>query len=625
MSISEKIDLKTKDIVLENINKIAKLFPNCLTETVNSEGKLQLAIDFDKLRQELSSCVVEGDQERYVFSWPDKRKAVLLANAPTTKTLRPVRNESVDFDTTKNLYIEGDNLDVLKCLREAYLGKVKMIYIDPPYNTGSDFVYEDDFFDNIDDYLKKSNQIDAKGNRLKANMETNGRFHTDWLNMIYPRLKVARDFLTDDGVIFISIDDHEVDNLRKVCNEIFGEKNYIATLIWQRAYSPKNDAKFVSSSHDYVVAYSKNIDSFKIGRLPRTEEANARYSNPDNDPRGVWKSTDLSVKTYNPQTDYQITTPSGRIVSPPSGGCWRLSREAFEERLKDNRIWFGTDGSAVPSIKRFLSELKFEGMAPTSLLFYKDVGHSQEGVKDLVEVLGNKGAFDGPKPLRLIQHLMILANLNDDSIVMDFYSGSATTAHAVLKSNAENGYQRRFIAVQIPADFPDNRNPLGLENLAKVGLERIRKYAAHLHERPTLGNAQDLGYRLFKLDESNMVPVHYRPEEVTQGDLFSQADNVKADRTSEDLLFQVMLALGATLDCPIERKLISGKEVFNVDDGYILACFERNVTNTVVEAMAKEEPRFVVMRDASFSSDSVADNFEQIFKTYAPNTVCKVI
>lgn len=417
----DKLRMQTLDGVQDNIDKIAALFPNCITERKDAEGKVSLAIDFDKLRQELSSEIVEGREERYQFTWPDKKKAILLANSPINATLRPCREESVDFDNTQNLYIEGDNLDVLKCLKETYLGKVKMIYIDPPYNTGNDFVYEDDFAKSTSEYLANSGQYDEQGNRLVTNSESNGRFHTDWLNMIYPRLKVARDLLTEDGVIFISIDDNEVENLRKVCDELFGEDNFVAQLVWERAFAPKNDARFISNSHDYIVMYSKQIESFKIGRLPRTVEADARYSNPDNDPRGVWQSDNLTVKTYSASCDYPITTPSGRVVEPPAGRCWRLSLKAFNERLQDNRIWFGSDGNGVPRIKRFLNELKFDGMAPTSILFYKEVGHSQEGAQEVIKLFNDKGVFDGPKPVRLLQRLITLANLENNSIVMDFF------------------------------------------------------------------------------------------------------------------------------------------------------------------------------------------------------------
>ena len=587
---------------------------------------MKRSIDFDKLRQLLSSDIVEGNEERYQFTWPDKRKAILAANAPINATLRPCPEESVDFDTTQNLYIEGDNLDVLKCLKETYLHKVKMIYIDPPYNTGNDFVYEDDFAESAAEYLVNSGQFDEQGNRLVTNTESNGRFHTDWLNMIYPRLKVARDLLTEDGVIFISIDDHEVENLRKVCDEVFGECNFIATLVWERAFSPKNDAKYISNSHDYVLMYAKSAANFVIGRLERTAEANARYSNPDNDPRGVWMSSDISVKTYNASCDYPIITPSGKVVEPPAGRCWSLSKNAFFERLQDNRIWFGPNGDNTPRMKRFLSELKFEGMAPTSILFYKDVGHSQEGAQEVVSLFGDKGVFDGPKPVRLLERLITLANLKEDSIVLDFFSGSATTAHAVMKKNAEKAKNSRFIMVQLPEEVSDKKKDQGYKNICEIGKERIRRAGAKIkEENPEKAQNLDTGFRVLKLDSSNMKDVFYSPKETSQLELFRYVDNVKDDRTSEDLLFQVMLELGATLDSKIEESEVDGKTIFNVADGYLVSCFDQKVTDEVVTAIAKMQPTYAVLRDTSLANDATATNFEQIFKTYAPNTTTKIL
>lgn len=495
----EKMKMKSADIVSENMAYIAQRWPECLTEAKDENGKLRQVIDFDRLRQMLSADATGEGQERYQFTWPDKRHAIRLANTPTTDTLRPVREDetvptgkdskgekycssgSVDFDNTQNLYIEGDNLEVLKLLRESYLGKVKMIYIDPPYNTGGDFVYKDNFIKRNSDYAEISGAYDEEGNQIveefEKNTDNNGRFHTDWLNMIYPRLKVARDLLTEDGVIFISIDDNEQKNLKNVCDEVFGGKNFVAQLIWERAFAPKNDAKFISNSHDYILMFAKNIDSFTIGRLERTAEANARYSNPDNDPRGVWQSDNLTVKTYSVSGDYPITTPSGRVVEPPAGRCWSLSQNAFRERLQDNRIWFGANGDGVPRIKRFLSELKFDGMAPTSILFYKDVGHSQEGAQELIKLFENKGVFDGPKPIRLLRRLITLANLKDDSIVLDFFSGSATTAHAVMLNNADKKKRCKFICVQLPEDTPEQSpaRKAGFTYISEIAKERIRR------------------------------------------------------------------------------------------------------------------------------------------------------
>ena len=618
--------MQTADGVQDNISRIAELFPECITEVNDQMGGVKRSIDFDKLRQLLSSDIVEGNEERYQFTWPDKRKAILAANAPINATLRPCPEESVDFDTTQNLYIEGDNLDVLKCLKETYLHKVKMIYIDPPYNTGNDFVYEDDFAESAAEYLANSGQFDEQGNRLVTNTESNGRFHTDWLNMIYPRLKVARDLLTEDGVIFISIDDNEVENLKKVCDEVFGESNFVAQLVWERAFAPKNDAKYVSNSHDYILMFSKNLDNFVIGRLPRTEEADARYSNPDNDPRGVWQSDNLTVKTYSPSGDYPITCPSGRVVEPPAGRCWSLSAKTFAERLEDNRIWFGADGNGVPRIKRFLSELKFDGMAPTSLLFYKDVGHSQEGSQEVIKLFGNKGVFDGPKPVRLLERLITLANLKEDSIVLDFFSGSATTAHAVMKKNAEKEKHCRFIMVQLPEEVSDKKKDQGYKNICEIGKERIRRAGAKIKaDSPLTTQHLDTGFRVLKLDSSNMKDVFYSPKETSQLELFRYVYNVKDDRTSEDLLFQVMLELGATLDSKIEENVVDGKTIFNVGDGYLVACFDQKVTDEVVTSIAKMQPTYAVLRDTSLADDATATNFEQIFKTYAPNTTTKIL
>ena len=623
----DKLRMQSSNGVEDNITKIAQLFPDCVTETVDERsGQPKHLIDFENLKQNLSDSVMSERAERYQFTWPDKSKAILLANSPINATLRPCREDSVDFDNTQNLYIEGDNLDVLKCLKETYLHKVKMIYIDPPYNTGNDFVYEDDFAQSSEEYLANSGQFDEQGNRMFTNAESNGRFHTDWLNMIYPRLKVARDLLTDDGVIFISIDDNEVENLRKVCDEVFGEQNFIATLIWERAFAPKNDAKFISSSHDYIVMCAKRIENFKIGRLERTQEANARYSNPDNDPRGVWTSGDMLVKTYNKSCDYPITTPSGKIVNPAPGRCWRFSEESFLEKVKDNRIWFGPESNGVPRVKRFLSELKFEGMAPTSILFHKEVGHSQEGSKEVTALFGDKGVFDGPKPIRLLQRLLTLANLDDNSIILDFFSGSASTAHAVMKMNAEKQKHCPFIMVQLPEHISEKKKEQGYETVCEIGKERIRRAGKKIKEESPL-TTQDLdtGFRVLKLDSTNMQDIYYSPKDISQADLFSQVDNVKPDRTGEDLLFQVMLELGATLDSKIETTTVAGKTIYNVAEGYLVACFDPDVTDDVVKSIAQMQPAYAVLRDTSMKDDSTATNFEQIFKTYSPDTVTRIL
>ena len=641
----DKLRMQTANKADENFRKLAAMFPNAVTEAINENGEVVRAIDKDVLLQEIACTVVDGNEERYQFTWPDKKKSVLLANAPINKTLRPVREDetvptgadsdgkpycstgSVDFDTTENLYIEGDNLEVLKLLQETYLGKIKMIYIDPPYNTGNDFVYEDDFAQSTDEYLANSGQYDEDGNRMAQNTESNGRFHTDWLNMIYPRLKLAKDLLTDDGVIFISIDDNEQENLKKCCDEVFGGQNFVAQLVWERAYAPKNDARFISNSHDYVLMYARNLDGFVIGRLPRTEEANARYQNPDNDPRGVWKPSDLSVKTYNAACDYPITTPSGRVIEPPAGRCWSLSKNAFLERLQDNRIYFGADGNSVPCMKRFLTELKYDGMAPTSIMFYKDVGHSQEGAKEVTKLL-NAGVFDGPKPVRLLTRLLTLANLKDDSLVLDFFSGSATTAHAIMQMNADKGSHIKYVMVQLPevCDGKGTAYKAGYKTICEIGKERIRRAGRKIKEdSPLTTQDLDTGFRVLKCDTSNMKEVYYNPAEY-EVSLFSRLeDNIKEDRTPEDLLFQVMLDLGVLLSGKIEETTIAGKKVFNVEDNYLIACFDSNVTEETIKAIAKQKPYYFVMRDSSMASDSVATNFDQIFATYSPDTVRKVL
>jgi adenine-specific DNA-methyltransferase len=627
MNNTEKLAMHTPSLSDENFNALAALFPNAVTETMNENGSVVRAIDKDVLAQEINAHVVEGRDERYQFTWPDKRKSILLSNAPIAAALRPYREESVDFDTTENLYIEGDNLDVLKLLRETYLNRVKMIYIDPPYNTGKDFVYEDDFAEEAGGFLSRDGQYDDQGNRLTPNLDSNGRFHTDWLNMIYPRLRVARDLLTDDGVIFISIDDNEQENLKKVCNEIFGQQNFIAQLIWERAYSPKNDAKYISNSHDYVLMYAKNINNFVIGRLERTEEANARYNNPDKDPRGDWKPGDMSVKTYNAAYDYPITLPSGKVVEPPTGRCWRFPKNAFEEAVKDNRIWFGASGDSVPQVKRFLTELKYDGMAPTSIMFYKDVGHSQEGAKEVTALL-EAGAFDGPKPVRLLRRLLTLANLEKDSIVLDFFSGSATTAHAVMQMNAEDNGKRKFVLVQIPelCAKDSEAEKSGFKNICEIGKERIRRAGKKITtDSPLTIGSIDVGFRVLKLDSSNMKDVYYTPEEFLtmaqkQQSLFGFMDNIEEDRSDEDLLFQVMLDLGI----PLSAKITQNSDVFSIDDNYLIACFKQ-VDTALITEIAQKKPYYAVFRDSSFTNDSAMVNFEQVFATYSPNTIRRVL
>ena len=634
----ETLKMHSLDGVQRNIELIGKLFPNAITE-VKRDGKVEHAIDFDVLRQELSDSIVEGREERYQFTWPDKKKAMLAANAPITATLRPVVADSVGKDGTpggfdsENLYIEGDNLEVLKLLQETYLGKVKMIYIDPPYNTGNDFVYEDDFAQRTEDYMGNSGQYDEEGNRMVTNTESNGRFHTDWLNMIYPRLKLAKDLLAEDGVIFISIDDGEAANLLKVCNDIFGESNFVADLIWQKKFSRSNDATYFSTMHDHILCYCKsnimqNENGWRIGLLPRDGEIPNGYANPDNDPRGVWTSVILSAKSGSDSLLYEIRTPSGRKVFPPSGRYWSCSKDTFEKWKADGRIWFGSNGDGTPRKKTFLSEVQ-QGLRPNTILFQDSVGNNQEAKQETKALFNGCGVFDGPKPVRLLNVLLKIANTKDDSIILDFFSGSATTAHAVMKLNAEDGGHRKFIMVQLPekTDEKSEAYKAGYKNICEIGKERIRRAGRKIKEDAGLTALADLdiGFRCLRLDESNMKPVYYTPDEVGQQDLFSLVDNVKEDRTPEDLLFQVMLDLGVLLSSPIEVKEIAGKKVFNVADGFLLACFDHDVTEETVKAIAQMKPYYAVFRDSSMANDSVATNFDQIFETYSPETVRKVL
>lgn len=637
----EKLSHTTENILDENVEKLAELFPEVVTEVRESDGSLRHTIDVEALKARVGD-VAEGQRERYQFTWPGKRDAKQEAYRPIDKCLRPCPEESVNWDTTENLYIEGDNLDALKLLRNTYAGKIKMIYIDPPYNTGHDFIYDDNFVMDDMDYKASNAAFDESGNLLdvafRENKETNGKYHSDWCSMMYPRLLLARDLLAGDGVMFMSIDDYEQENLRKLCDEIFGSSNFIAQLIWERAFSPKNDAKYVSNSHDYVLMYARSTGDFKIGRLPRTAEANSRYSNPDNDPRGVWMSDNMTVKTYSAATDYPITTPSGRIVEPPAGRCWSLSKNAFFERLHDNRIWFGPNGDGVPRIKRFLSELKFDGMAPTSILFYKEVGHSQEGAKELVSLFDGKGYFDGPKPVRLLERLIRLANLDDDSIVLDFFSGSATTAHALMEMNIELGKRAQFILVQLPEATDESREAFkdGYHTICEIGKERIRRAGKKIADDVERSNQQlklgeelkkvpDIGFRVLKIDSSNFEDVSVEPGDYTQQTLAGMVDNLKPGRTAEDILFQVMPQFQIPLSASIERQNVNGSTVFSVDGGRLVACFDQNVATETIIEMAKMEPDYAVMRDASFTGDDAVSNFGELFKTYSPATITRVV
>ena len=677
----DKLKMHSLDGVARNIEVIGQLFPNALTEVIRG-GKVERAIDFDVLRQELSGWIVEGREERYQFTWPDKKKAMLAANAPITATLRPVVADSVGKDGTpggfdsENLYIEGDNLEVLKLLQETYLGKVKMIYIDPPYNTGNDFVYEDDFAQSTGEYMANSGQYDEEGNRMVTNTESNGRFHTDWLNMIYPRLKLAKDLLTNDGVIFISIDDNECANLLKICEDIFGKDCFVGDISWQRTYSTRNDSKGVVCEVEHLIAYSKQ-NSWSPNPLPRTTEMDSKYNNPDNDEK-PWTSDNPcapGAATHQGMV-YAIQHPfTGEMIYPSNSTCWRYQQDMMLDimqgwcpyELKDlhdeekraavcgiapDQVRKGVKGIVLSlSLEEsaFLAQKVYDkgpwpkfyftkggkggirrktyldavgGKLPTNFWPYAEVGHTDEAKKEVKGLFDGTAPFDTPKPVRLLERMLTIAT-DIDSLAMDFFSGSATTAHAVMRMNASDGGHRNFILVQLPekSDSPQYKT------LCEIGKERIRRAGRKIKEEAGLTAPADLdiGFRCLRLDESNMQQVYYTPDAVSQQNLFDQVDNVKPDRTPEDLLFQVMLDLGVLLSSPIEVNKIAGKKVFNVAEGYLLACFDHEVTGETVKAIAQMKPKYAVFRDSSMANDSVATNFDQIFETYSPDTVRKVL
>lgn len=610
----EHLNMQSMDKVAANVAKIRELFPNCVTERINAEGKPEHAIDFDMLRQELSDHVVDGLQERYQFTWPDKRKAILAANAPINKTLRPCREESVDFDNTENLYIEGDNLEVLKLLQETYLGKVKMIYIDPPYNTGNDFVYEDDFKQSADEYIDNSGQLDEEGNRLVANTESNGRFHTDWLNMIYPRLKLAKDLLSDDGVIFISIGDDEESNLIKCCNEIFGESNFIASICHKHRASVSND-RIISENHNHLLFYCKNIVSvFRnhklIGEDPVLEGFNLE------DEKGKYKLTPVDgpggAKKGNPHYNFLGVT-----------GYWRYSKETMQKKYDEGLIVRTTNGLQQ---KYYLSQASKSRKTVTT--WWDDDFLTSSATKMLINLMGDK-TFDNPKNINLIiRCLKMIVKFDKDSLIIDFFSGSATTAHAVMQLNAEDGGKRKFIMVQLQEECAENSEAYkaGYKNICEIGKERIRRAGQKIkEENPLTTQNLDIGFRVLKCDSSNMEDVYFTPKEYMDKQQSLFIDNIKKDRSDEDLLFDAMLKLDTPLSSKIEKITIAGKTVYNVAQGHLMACFDKNVTDEVITAIAKEMPSYFVMRDSSQADDSVAINFEQIFNTYSPQTVRRVL
>ncbi len=623
----EKLKMHSPDLVASNIDRIAELFPNCVTEAAGDDGQVTRKIDFDILRQELSGEIVEGPLERYHLNWPGKREAMLAANAPIAKTLRPCREESVDFDATQNLFIEGDNLEALKLLQETYLGKVKMIFIDPPYNTGREFIYNDDFASDANEYLLRSLQVGEGAVKLVANTDANGRFHSDWLSMLFSRLRLARNLISDDGIVFIAIDDNEQANLHTVCDEVFGADNFVATVVWQKVFSPKNSARHFSVDHDYLLAYARNADSWKPRLLPRTAAQDALYKNPDDDPRGPWTSGDLTARNFYGDGQYELTGPTGKKFSPGRGTYWRTSMKKMAELDADNRVWWGEDGNNMPRLKRFLSEVA-DGRVPQTLWFHKEVGNTQDAKRELlkyVEFKESENVLNSVKPTALIQRaLQISTQPNEQAIVVDFFSGSGSTAHAVIKQNFEDGGNRRFIAVQIDEPLPSPEP--SLQSIFDIGVQRVTNYRKQVQNEvlPGLGEI-DLGFRVLKIDSSNMKDVYYSPADTSQAMLGGLVDNIKPDRTGEDLLFQVLLDCGVDLGLPIRTEKIDDCDVFFVNDSQhaspdLVACFDPDVPESLVKTIAAKSPLRAVFRDQCFATDADKINVEQIFKQMSPQT-----
>lgn len=612
-------DGRSLDLEAQNIEQLKQLFPD-----VFREGK----VDFEALKAVLGEHV-EDNEERYNFTWHGKNKARQIAQTPSTGTLRPCKEESVNWDTTQNLFIEGDNLEVLKLLQKSYHQKVKMIYIDPPYNTGKDFVYKDNFHDNINNYLELTGQVDEEGKKLSGNSESSGRYHTDWLNMMYPRLKLARNLLKSNGAIFISIDDNEVVNLRKLCDEIFGEDNFIANLVWQKKYAPQNDASYFSDMHDHILVYAKNKKSNKndksgwnLDLLPRTASQNAAYKNPDNDPRGVWRSDNLSVKRVTEKDCYEITSPSGKVNLPPKGRSWVVSKEKYKQLLAEDRIWFGLDGNNVPSYKRFLTEVQ-DGTVPVTWWTYQDCGHNQDSKKELISLMKDSElVFDTPKPVKLIKRMIHLASKSDpEAIILDFFAGSGTTAHAVMEFNAENGGDRKFIGVQLP-ELIDSKE---YDNLAKFTKHRISN-ACEMVKESFPETEQKIGFKSFKLAETNINQWNSSFDNLSDI-LDNSVDSIKSERSSEDVLYEVLLKYGLDLTYPITEHKLAGKTVYDVAFGSLIVCLDDGITREVVEGIGKlkqeldSETTRVVFKDSGFADDSVKVNAIQMLKQYGVDDV----
>ena len=631
----DKLRMESPDLTAQNIDRIAALFPNCVTEASDGHGGIKRAVNFELLKQMLSPDVVDGD-EAYEFTWVGKKAAIVEANKPIRKTLRPCMAESKDWDTTENLYIEGDNLEVLKLLQESYLGKVKMIYIDPPYNTGNDFIYADDFMRSQEEENQQMGMYDEDKNRLFKNTDTNGRFHSDWCSMIYSRLMLARNLLTEDGVIFISIDDNEQENLKKCCGEVFGEQNFIVQIIWKKRSTPPND-QVIGAAHEYIFCYAKNTRMVKLNLRARTSEQLARYKNPDNHPKGAWVAGDLSANVkggrYVASLNYPIQNPNtGELHYPPNNGNWRYSRDTVQKLLANNEIYFGEDGKGRPKVKRFLNEIK-SGITYTSLWDF--VPLNTQGSMEMSSLLGNITIFDNPKPLGLLIELLKLGSTKD-GIILDFFSGSATTAHAVMQLNAEDGGHRKFIMVQLPekCDESSEAYKAGYKNICEIGKERIRRAGEKILKEQLANNNStlnspnsklDIGFRVLKLDSTNMKDVYYAPCDYDQGFLPQMESNIKDDRTDLDLLFGCLIDWGLPLSLPYKSEKIDGCTVHTYNDGDLIACFDANIPESVVKEIAKRKPLRAVFRDSGFASSPEKINVFEIFKLYAPDTGIKVL
>lgn len=617
----DRMRMESLDMTAVNVEKIGSLFPNCITEKAGIDGTLKKGINFDALKQMLSDDIVEGD-EVYDFTWVGKKASIVEANRPIRKTLRPDMDKSVDWDTTENIYIEGDNLEVLKLLQESYLEAVKMIYIDPPYNTGNDFIYRDNFLQGRDDYEKNSGAYDEEGNRLFCNTDSNGRFHSEWCSMIYSRLMLARNLLSPDGIIFISIDDGEVGNLRKICDEIFGAGNFLANLIWEKKYTVANDAHFFSDNHDHILCYVKNANRFTIGRLFRTDEMNAAYKNPDHHPKGVWKATPLHAKSGSAESAaFSYTFKNGITFRPPTGTYSRYSAETLRKMDEGDEIWFGKDGKSIPSRKTFLCDLKNPGVVPRTIIPYEVGGHNHEAVEEVKRLL-HKNVFNNPKPVKLLHYLMTVANLKDDSIVLDFFSGSGTTADALMRLNAEKGTHRKFIMIQLPeaCETGSEAQKNGYKTICDIGEERIKAAGKDIADSKV-----DTGFRVFKLDDGNMKDIYYPAEDYSQSLLTMLESNIKEDRSDTDLLFGCLLDWGLPLSLPYRKETIKGYNVHTYNDGDLIACFDDDIPDDIIMEIARRQPSRAVFRDSGFKDSPSKMNVWEKFKQLAPDARVKVL